>query len=305
MLNSLLKSQLQTLCSEALGYQAHIVSIEPVHGGDIHQSFALGLACGQCFFVKTNNAIHYSLLEQELLALNAIAATCTVKTPKVIGLGLCEDWAYLVLEHFNFLAGAALPLIAHRLLGEQLAKQHKACGHKVFGWPCDNYIGLTRQCNTPTACWADFWREHRLKPQIALAIKNGFGQHFQALSGPLLQASDILLATHQPQAALLHGDLWSGNKGFYGDEFTGHIQPVIFDPASYYGYRETDLAFTHLFGGFDASFYAGYTHILPLPEGFERRQGLYNLYHQLNHLNLLGDGYLAECLQAIELLLSA
>jgi hypothetical protein len=53
--------------------------------------------------------------------------------------------------------------------------------------------------------------------------------------------------------SLLHGDLWGGN--WATDD---HAQPVIFDPAVYYGDREADVAMTRLFGGFGADFYFGY-----------------------------------------------
>ena len=69
----------------------------------------------------------------------------------------------------------------------------------------------------------------------------------------LLAAIPALLAGHAPAASLLHGDLWSGNAARLASG-----EPVIFDPAVYFGDREADLAMTELFGGFDADFYAAY-----------------------------------------------
>ncbi len=66
---------------------------------------------------------------------------------------------------------------------------------------------------------------------------------------------------------------------------------MIFDPAAYYGDRETDLAMTELFGGFSAVFYTAYREAYPLEAGYARRKTLYNLYHVLNHLNLFGGDY--------------
>lgn len=51
----------------------------------------------------------------------------------------------------------------------------------------------------------------------------------------------------------MHGDLWGGNQGFVAP---GN-DPVIFDPATYYGDREVDLGMTHVFGGFPPAFYRG------------------------------------------------
>ena len=49
--------------------------------------------------------------------------------------------------------------------------------------------------------------------------------------------------------SLIHGDLWGGNGAFADGE------PVIYDPATYYGDREADLAMTELFGGYGGDFY--------------------------------------------------
>jgi fructosamine-3-kinase len=95
-----------------------------------------------------------------------------------------------------------------------------------------------------------------------------------------------LVGDHSPEASLLHGDLWGGNAGF---DVAG--RPVIFDPASFYGDRETDLAFTRLFGGFEEAFYRGYQEAWPLADGWRDRQEIYNLYHVLNHALLFGGGY--------------
>ena len=38
----------------------------------------------------------------------------------------------------------------------------------------------------------------------------------------------------------------------------------------------------------------GYRSIMPYDEGFELRELLYELHHQLNHYNLVGVGYLSS-----------
>lgn len=81
-------------------------------------------------------------------------------------------------------------------------------------------------------------------------------------------------------------------------------EPVIFDPAMYYGDRETDLAMTELFGGFGPSFHEAYRAEYPLDAGYPLRKPLYNLYHVLNHLNLFGGGYRAQAERMIEQLLA-
>ena len=106
----------------------------------------------------------------------------------------------------------------------------------------------------------------------------------QTLGAALEHRLPAFLAGYRPQASLLHGDLWGGNWGCSRST----IEPVIFDPATYYGDRETDLAMTELFGGFPREFYDAYAAEWPLDPGYARRRPLYQLYHVLNHLNLFG-----------------
>ncbi len=176
-------------------------------------------------------------------------------------------------------------------LGRMLAAMHRSTGAR-FGWHRDNYIGATPQANAWCDDWTEFWLERRLRPQMELARANGFEIRGQAFS-------ERLLARHRPQPSLLHGDLWNGNAGF------SNGQPVLFDPAVYYGDREADLAMTGLFGGFPPQFYAAYEAAFPLEPGYEKRKPLYNLYHLLNHLNLFGGGYLAQVQAALGLLRQA
>ena len=78
---------------------------------------------------------------------------------------------------------------------------------------------------------------------------------------------------------------------------------MIFDPAAYFGDRETDLAMTRLFGGYGPAFYEAYDGEYPLDAGYARREPLYQLYHVLNHLNLFGSGYLNRAANLIDSLL--
>ena len=105
----------------------------------------------------------------------------------------------------------------------------------------------------------------------------------------MLERLPLFFSGYSPRPSLLHGDLWGGN--FAADEAG---EPVIFDPACYYGDREADLAMTELFGGFGRGFYAAYNETFPLDAGYSTRKTLYNLYHVINHYNLFGGGYLAQ-----------
>jgi fructosamine-3-kinase len=182
-------------------------------------------------------------------------------------------------------------------LGIDLACMHR---HRSshFGWHRDNTIGSTPQINDQTDNWVVFYRRHRLGVQYQLAADHGYGQLLPA-GERLMDRLEQFFTDYQPQASLLHGDLWSGN---YAIDETG--RPVIFDPAVYYGDREADLAMTELFGGFSPRFYAAYNNTYPLDAGYKVRKNLYNLYHILNHLNLFGGGYLGQAERMTNQLLS-
>ena len=122
-------------------------------------------------------------------------------------------------------------------------------------------------------------------------VKKGYG---------IIERIGGLFIDYRPAPSLLHGDLWSGNAAQ-----TSGDGPVIFDPACYYGDRETDIAMAELFGGFPISFYAAYRAEWPLDPGYEARKPLYNLYHVLNHFNLFGSAYLGQAQRMIEGLLAA
>jgi fructosamine-3-kinase len=184
-----------------------------------------------------------------------------------------------------------------RAAGRQLAAMHRGTA-KAFGWGRDNTVGATPQHNDWQADWVAFWRDRRLGFQLAEAARNGYRGRLQALGERLCERFAVLV-DHDPAPSLLHGDLWGDNIGF-----TGAGEPVIFDPATYYGDREAELAMTELFGGFSADFYAAYREAWPIDPGYTVRKTLYNLYHVLNHLNLFGGGYGGQAERMMQQLLA-
>ena len=183
-----------------------------------------------------------------------------------------------------------------RRLGEQLAQLHRTTKDR-FGWHRDNTIGLTPQHNDWSDDWVAFYREHRLGFQLRLAAEHGFTGQLQEKGAQLLKRLPVYFDDHRPRPSLLHGDLWGGNWASCDGE------PVIFDPAVYYGDPETDLAMTRLFGGFGTAFYEAYEANAPLADGHRERCDLYQLYHVLNHLNLFGSAYLGRAQDLIRKLL--
>lgn len=273
--------------SDATGIPFTPLTQRSVSGGCINQSYLLADARRR-FFVKLNDAKRIAMFEAEAAGLQEMLASNTVRAPRPLCHGVADDQAYLVMEY--------LDLRAHgdaAALGQQLAQMHRP-PQAYFGGPRDNTLGSTLQSNTQTEIWIKFLREQRIGYQLRLAVQNGYGGKLQTQGEKLLAGLDAFFTDYQPQASLLHGDLWGGNHGYLADG-----TPVIFDPAVYYGDRETDLAMTELFGGFAPDFYTAYQEAWPLDPGYAERKALYNLYHILNHANLFGGGYAAQALQMI------
>lgn len=256
----------------------------PVGGGSINDAYRLDTDHG-AFFVKTNSADRFpSLFEAEADGLERLRKAAAIRVPEVIATGEDHDDAYLLLEHIG---SSARKADFWEDFGRSLARLHQHSSDR-FGLERANYIGSLKQVNTPHLEWSNFFLHCRLEPQVELARNKqriGMGDvlRFERLYSKLAS----LFPKEAP--ALLHGDLWSGNF------LTGaHGEPVLIDPAVYYGHREMDLAMTKLFGGFDAEFYAAYHAEQPLEQGWEERMDLCNLYPLLVHVNLFGGGYAAQ-----------
>ncbi|HQE20158.1 MAG TPA: fructosamine kinase family protein, partial [Aggregatilineales bacterium] len=175
---------------------------------------------------------------------------------------------------------------AARELGRQLAMQHKQV-YPSYGLEYDNYIGELPQKNRRTRSWVNFYRSERLGVQRDLAAQRGLLPRERARRlDQLIERLDRWLDERLTHPSLLHGDLWGGN---WMVALSG--EPVIIDPAVYFGDREADLAMTALFGGFPPDFYQAYNEVFPLAPGYEERQPLYQLYYLLVHLNLFGESY--------------
>jgi len=275
--------------SQHTNHSFTIQSKNAIASGCINQAFNISDG-DRTYFVKQNSSQFGDMFEVEAISLAELTSSNTIKVPQPICYGSIGDEAYLVLEHLDL--NGCINSVAQ---GKQLAAMHQV-SHSQFGWHKNNTIGSTPQSNQQSNNWVTFWREQRLLPQLELALRNGY--QLDAVE-QLIDCFDALFENYQPQASMLHGDLWGGNAAALGDG-----TPVIFDPAFYYGDRETDIAMTHLFGGFEADFYAAYNEAWPLQAGHQERRTFYNLYHIINHLNLFGRGYLRQAISMAERVLA-
>jgi fructosamine-3-kinase len=259
-----------------------------VGGGDISATWRISTGRGP-LFLKTGPLEFAEMFSGEAEGLEELGSADAVRVPAVLGFGHTPSAAYLALEWMEF---GGKGRRAEVLLGAQLAMQHRRL-HERFGWHRDNMIGATPQQNDHDDDWIRFFRNRRLLVQLQLAESNGFGGELLQEGSSLAKRLERLFEGYTPEPSLLHGDLWGGNWSAVDGV------PVIFDPAVYYGDRESDLAMTRLFGGFGSQFYRAYQEAWPLAAGHGKRVALYQLYHVLNHLNMFGRSYLARALSLI------
>lgn len=276
------------------GIAFEINSSQGISGGCINTAFMITNGTEK-YFVKMNQHSRADMFRAEFQGLNELYKSHTLRVPQPVCTGVAESQCYLVLE---FLEMGSANHAGAQTLGKNLAAMHQVTSEQ-FGWDMDNTIGSTPQINNSSSDWIEFWKYQRLGFQLDYAERTGKNGRVIERGYRLCESLDYFFDNYTPTASLLHGDLWSGNYAYLKNG-----EPVIFDPATYYGDRETDIAMTELFGGFSPDFYTEYNQCYPLDTGYKTRKTLYNLYHILNHMNIFGGGYMSQAENMIDLLLS-
>jgi fructosamine-3-kinase len=277
-----------TIFKTQFGNDIEVSSVSPVAGGCINKTSRVKTNQGD-FFVKVNSIEQQDLFTKEEKGLGLLRKYSSINIPASFDVGTFDGKTYLILEWIE--NGIQNDDFWHAF-GQRLAQQHRISNSK-FGLDHDNHIGKLPQTNTEHNNWSDFFIQERLQPQIRLAQNSGVIDHGVLDKFELLFSKLSSLIPNEPPA-LLHGDLWSGNF-LCG---LGSV-PFIFDPAVYFGHRETEMAFTSLFGGFDPKFYDAYSEVFPLAPGFDSRIDIHNLYPLLVHVNLFGPSYLGGIIQTL------
>lgn len=273
------------------GKATQITRISPVGGGCINLASRYDTDVG-LFFVKTNRSIGPSMFEGEALGLNAMYETGTIRVPKPYKVGsLPTGGSYIIMEFIEFGSSRS----SQSVLGRKIAEMHKAAkSEKGFGFHVNNTIGSTPQINTWTSDWVEFYAEHRLGYQLNLAREQYGDSTIYEKGFRLAKNLNPLFKDIVIEPCLLHGDLWSGN---ISSDKAG--EPVILDPACYYGHNEAEFGMSWC-AGFSGAFYDGYFEVMPKQPGFESRRDLYLLYHYLNHYNLFGSSYRSSAISIID-----
>lgn len=246
--------------STLLGRQVRAVS--RLSGGDLSTVFRLDLGNGDTAIAKQAPDVAIEARMLRHLALR------NVPVPGVIA----QDGDLLIMED---LPSSSSGVRSWAELAEILDSLHGRSGNH-YGWEEDYAFGSVAICNRPASSWVIFWADQRLRchlPYVGFVV----GERISALCDRL-----GVLIPDKPVPSLLHGDLWSGNILFNGDQVAGLI-----DPACYYGDREVDCAMLGLFDNPQAAFFEA----CGLEAGWEQRQPVYRLWPLLVHLRLFGDAY--------------
>ena len=257
-----------------------VTAAHPVSGGDIAESFRLETADGP-LFLKTRADVMGGLFEREAAGLRALRAAGAVAVPEVIS----AEPSGLVLEWID--VGRRSPS-SDATLGPELAALHRVTGPHYGGLDDvpTGYLGSQPVDLSPTVSWPEFFVDRRVRPLTRRAIELGrldpsAASHVERAAG---RAAELCGPPEPP--ALLHGDLWAGNRLV---DRTG--RNVLIDPAVYWGHREVDLAMMRLFGGFGPDTFATYDEAFPLADGWAQRIEWYQLPPLLVHAILFGGSY--------------
>ncbi len=223
---------------------------------------------------------------------------------------LCPYPAELEAEGFAALAAAGVPtpdvlgvaggvLVTEYVhgppdwarLGASVARLHQVAG-PGYGWHRDNRSGRFVQRNSWARDWPSFFAQRRVRPHLDdPTVPESLRERLLwACDGPI----QAVLPPH-PAPVLTHGDLWVGNivDGRW-----------VIDPEVSYGDRELDLVtLMSPRNPVPPEFWAAYTAVLPLPEGFERRRRVVGLHHRLlgvRHFGRAFIGLLEQDLDALD-----
>ena len=276
-----------------------VVALRRVSGGDVAESYRLELADGRTVFAKTHADPPPHFFETEATGLAWLADAVSAESDA------SHDRPWLAVARVLAVADDVLVLAwieegrsvraTDVEFGRALAALHRV-GTPTFGRTDHRTTGSRALPNEPTSTWAEFYARNRLEPLARLALESGALDRRSASRLTVLadRLGGVGAADESP--ALLHGDLWAGNR-----LVDRRGRSWLIDPAAHGGHREFDLAMMALFGGFDDACWRGYEEVFPLADGWRERIPLHQLAPLVVHAVKFRGGYPA----AVDLALDA
>ncbi|XP_030063896.1 ketosamine-3-kinase isoform X1 [Microcaecilia unicolor] len=296
---------MESLLREALGTSV-LAATGHSGGGCISQGQSYRTDSDSVFVKRNHKPEARRMFEGEMASLESVLQTNTVRVPKPIKvIDLPGGGSAFVMEHMEMkslnrysaqLGEKLADLHLHnQRLGEKLKKEGSTVGKGAgqsepkfidkFGFSVVTCCGYLPQVNDWQSDWVTFYARQRIQPQMEMIEKGSGDREARELWSQLQLKIPEMFKDMEIVPALLHGDLWGGNVA------EDDTNPIIFDPASFYGHSEYELGIAGMFGGFGSTFYSAYHSKIPKAPGFEKRLKLYQLFHYMNHWNHFGSGY--------------
>lgn len=254
-------------------------SLRPLGATGFGRPYRGQLADGREIFVKAGEPVPGAFAHEA----SGLRRLGTVPGGALAAHVLAVDERLLILDwidqHPPTVAAAAA-------FGRRLAHTHQA---DIGGFGSDQDGVLASEvlpAGNGQQTWPDFYARARLRPFASRAVERGhLDDRDRASVERVIERLPDLAGPAEPPA-LLHGDLWSGNVLWTGDE------AVLIDPACYGGHRETDLAMLDLFGLPQLEVVLeSYQQVAPLAAGWPQRLPLHQLFPLLVHAVIFGGSY--------------
>lgn len=269
----------ESILFETFGLETEVVDFSVVCSGTMNTGSRLVSKEG-VYFIKLNEHPTSDFFKSEAENLQFLSEWLPV--PKVFGYGKTLGFNYLICEFIS----ESVPdkntwIQAGRYTG-MLHKNH----NENFGFDSPNYLVALPQDNQWKSDGIDFLTQNRILPAMGYCLmEEKIPLSLYKSIEELCSRMGRIIPNELP--SLLHGDLWTGNVLVN----SGH-SPVFIDPACYFGLRESELAFSYLFGGFYEEFYHGYLEVFPLEPGFGERVSIYHIHPLLIHIYYFGSSYI-------------
>ncbi|KAG0765429.1 hypothetical protein G6F33_004724 [Rhizopus arrhizus] len=286
-----------------LGLCSTIHNIKSLGGGCISQASCYTTDRGDLFIKSNKDSKASQWFKAESLALERINEIVPGFAPKSIHYQdtTHDNPAFIVTEYIPMTNNTSSRDIQTKM-GVSLAKLHLGKQSDKFGFDVTSFCGTTELNNQWNEDWCQFWCKQRMEPLFNQV--RGKNRDLDACGKELCSRMEHWLgsdALPKIKPSLIHGDLWSGNWAIHAKT----NQPVIFDPAAYYGHNEAEFGMMKMFGGVSQACFDAYddTFEFSVIEGREERVMIYELYHHLNHYAMFGGSYGGSCLDIMERLL--